>query len=120
MPPSTGPIVFNYLKTASEDPLFARIVMTIWGLPFVSILVYSLLHIDRICPDCWLIVFPIAIGGLGLFLLFTAVYSDDASVERRTEFVSDGGELLGLVLVGAVIVLAIPIWESMKRLRSGR
>jgi putative effector of murein hydrolase len=109
----------KYLKAASEDPLFARIVMGIWGLPFMAIFFYGVLHFDEICPD-WLIVFPVAMGAFGAFLFYTAILSDDEAVEKRTDFVGEGGELIGAILVIAVVILAIPIWELMKLLRSDR
>lgn len=94
--------------------------MAIWGLPFLAVSVYSLLNVDQLCEAYWLIVLLIAIGALGLFLVYTAVVSDDATVEKRTEFVSEGGDLAGVVLVIAVVVIAIPVWALLKRVRSGR
>ena len=92
--------------------------MSIWGLPFLAILVYSALHFAELSPAYWLIAFPIAIGALGLFLLYTAILSDDKTVEKRTEFLSEGGELIGVLLVIVVVILAIPIWELLKLLRN--
>ncbi len=110
--------LIEYLKSAFGDPLFTRIVIGIWGLPFLAILVFSAFHFGELSPDHWLIAFPIAVGALGMFLLYTAILADDKTVEKRTEFLSEGGELLGVFLVIVVVILAIPIWELLKLLRS--
>lgn len=94
--------------------------MGIWSLPFIAVLVISLLHVTDLRPDYWLIVFPLAIGALGVFLLYTAVLSDDAAVERRTEFLSEGGEVIGAILIIVVIIVALPIWELLKLRRADR
>ena len=111
--------MLEYLKSASDDPLFTRVVMGIWALPFIALSVFIALHVPELCQDdYWILVFPLAIGALGVFLMYTAVLADDKTVEKRTEFVHDGADLIGVLLIVAVIILAIPIWEFLKLLRA--
>lgn len=110
--------MIKYFKSTVDDPLFLRIVMAIWGLPFTAILVLSAANFDDFRPDYWLFVLPAAVGALGLFLLYTAFFADDGVVDERTSWLGDGGELIGVILIVVVILVAIPIWELLKLVRS--
>jgi len=106
--------MIKYLESAFDDPLFLRVVMVLWATPFLGIVVYVCLNFSEVEPDYWLLIFPIAAGLLGLWLLHTAIRADDKTVDKRTEWLSEGGELIGLVFVIVVLILAIPIWELLK------
>ena len=106
--------MIKYLESAFIDPLFLRVVMVLWAIPFLGGAFYVGPDLSEIEPDYWLLVFPIGFGLLGLWLLYTAVRADDSTVDKRTEYLSEGNQLIGLVFVVVVLILAIPIWELLK------
>ena len=93
--------------------------MAIWAAPFIAIAVYSAFHLADLAPaDYWLVVIPFVVGTLGAFLLYTAILADNETVERRADFIGGGGEILAVFAIIAVIILAVPIYELLKLLRS--
>jgi putative effector of murein hydrolase len=111
--------LLKYLKSASDDPLFTRIVLAIWAVPFIAVSVYSAFHLADISPaDYWLVVIPFVAGTLGAFLLYTAILADNETVERRADLIGGGGEIIAFFAIIAVIILAVPIYELLKLLRS--
>ena len=106
--------MIKYLKSAFEDPLFLRVVMALWATPFLGATIYVGLDFSQVRPDYWLLIFPIAMGLLGLWLLLTAMRADDETVDKRTEWLSEGGEFIGLIFIVVVLIIAIPIWELLK------
>ncbi len=68
--------------------------MVLWAIPFLGGAFYVGLDLSEIEPDYWLLVFPIGFGLLGLWLLYTAVRADDSTVDKRTEYLSEGNQLI--------------------------
>ncbi len=101
-------------KAMTEDPLFWRVVMFLWGLPFVGIFVLALMHLDEFCGSYWLLVFPAAFAALGGWLVYSAIFADKRALEKRLDFLADGGDILGIVFIIAVAILAIPIWGALR------
>ena len=102
------------LKAMFEDTLFWRVVMFLWSLPLVWILVLSLMHLDEVSEAYWLIVFPIVFGAFGAWLMYSAIFADKQALEKRVDYLSEGGEFLGIVFVIAVGLVAIPIWGALR------
>ena len=109
--------MFKYLGSALDDALFLRIVMGIWGLPFVVAFIYSAINYEDLCPDYWLFIIPVALGALGAFLIYSAIFADDKTMDKRLDLV-DGSGFGVWVLIVMVVIVAIPIWELLKLWRS--
>ena len=106
--------MINYLKSAIDDPLFLRVVMVLWGIPFLAIALYAVANVGQIESDDWILIFPAASGLFGFWLLFTALTASDETVDKRTDWLGDGADLIGLLFILVVLVVAIPIWEVLK------
>lgn len=100
----------EYLKKILQDTSFHRLVMAIWSLPFILVLIFCLAHIQQLKPDYWLMLFPMASGFLGVWLLYSSLYASDETIDKRLSALAEGGEILGVVLVLAVILIALPLW----------
>ena len=92
--------------------------MGLWALPMLVVFLYSVVNYEEVCPHYWLLVFPVGIGLFGVFLLSTAFRASDESVDKRLEWMSEGGEWIGIVFIIVVLIVAVPIWELLKLLRS--
>ena len=106
--------MIDYVSSALEDPLFLRVVMGLWAAPLLGLGVFVLLDVSQVAPHYWLLLFPTLAGLLGLWLLHTAVLADDVTVEKRSDWLSEGGDWIGLAFVLVVLIVAIPIWELLK------
>lgn len=60
-----------------------------------------------------------ALGLLGIYLVSTVVFYSTVLVERSTDFMRDGGELIGFVLAIAVMGVAIPITALLRAVNRG-
>jgi hypothetical protein len=106
--------LLKYLGSAFDDTLFQRVVMALWGLQFVLAFICSAFNYEDLCPDYWLFIFPAALGTLGAFLVQTVLLAKDETVVKRTEWLSEGGEWVGLIFIIVVVIIAIPIWELLR------
>ena len=88
--------------------------MGLWAIPLLGLGIYVFSDLSQVAPDYWLLIFPVLAGLLGLWLVHTAVRADDNTVDKRTDWLSEGGEWIGLVFVLVVLIAAIPIWELLK------
>ena len=102
--------MIEYFKNAFADIFFYRIVMFIWSIPFISILIVGIVKFQELQPDYWLFLFPVVLGLIGFWLLYTSVLAPDEVMDKRLSAVSDGADLAGVVLVLLAIVIALPIW----------
>ena len=92
--------------------------MGIWALPFLAIASYFFYDSAGCCQLSWVVLIPIGMGALGAFLLITALLASDKVVMRRRNWIDDGNSIIGALFMVAVGILAIPIWEAWKRLRT--
>ena len=106
--------MINYLKSAINDPLFLRVVMALWGAPFLAIALYVAANASQVESDYWILIFPAALGLFGSWLLLTALTASDKTVDQRTDWLGDGADLIGLVFILVVLIVAVPIWELLK------
>ena len=56
--------LFRYIDSATEDPLFIRIVMGIWALPFLAIASYFFYDSAGCCQLSWVALIPIGIANM--------------------------------------------------------
>lgn len=98
------------LKELFDVKLFVRVCMVIWGAPFVALALFAAI---RLRPSDWtewcLLALLVALGTYGAFLLCVGFLGSDSRVERSIDFMSEGGELLGVVFALAVAVVAVPV-----------
>lgn len=99
-----------YLRKLIADPLFVRVCMLLWGGPMVAFGAYVLSSWRPTIPIEWLgylLIFLLA--ALGLYLVITALTSSEEGLDRATNFMSDGGDIVGLVAAFTVCLVALPI-----------
>jgi putative Mn2+ efflux pump MntP len=110
-----------YLRELLQDPLFMRVCMFLWGLPFVGISVYALASWHPVETYEWFgAALLCALGLLGFYLLGIATMGSKARLEKSTDFIHDGGDILGLVLVVAIALVAIPVAVVLRVIARGR
>ena len=100
----------QFLKSLFADPLFVRVCMAIWAIPFLTLGVIAALEWR---PEGVLETLGFAcvelIGVLGAYLLYTAFLGSQDRLEKAADFMADGGDIVGAVFTLAVAILAVPI-----------
>jgi hypothetical protein len=102
--------LLRYLKSLLADPLFLRVCMALWSAPFIALGVFA--GTEWRPEEAWEWVgfgFVALIGVYGVFLLYTAFLGSRKRLEKATDWMADGGDILGAVLALLVAGLAIPI-----------
>jgi hypothetical protein len=110
--------VLRKLQDILLDPLFWRVAMVVFGLPFVYIGVAGVVALSP--PEGWWWLGVLLLGALGVyggFLVYAACFGSPALVNRATDFVSDGGDLVGLLFVIVVGLVAIPVTLLLRWVR---
>ena len=108
----------NYFKRVTDDLMFFRIVMILWSaLPF-AIVGFSIRDACSFFENEWLLLIPIVAAAIGCWLVYIATRTDDATFEKRLELLTDGGQWIGLLFALVVFVVAIPIYEIQRHVRS--
>jgi hypothetical protein len=103
------------VKALVADPLFLRVCTALWSMPFVALGVGIAMgwHPDGLWE--WL-------GFLGVeliclyfaYLLFVSLFGSDTRIAQSSGVLADGGDLPGLVLVVALVLVALPITLLIK------
>ena len=110
----------DYFERITDDLDFFRIVMVLWSLPVFAIVVFSFRDPSQFFENNWLLLIPSIALLLGGWLIYSATCTDDKTFEKRIDCLADGGDWGGLVFVFVVVVLAVPIYELRKLIRSNR
>ena len=110
--------MFSYIKRALDDLLFSRIVMLLWATPVFAIVIFSALNPSGFIENPWLLIIPAVALVFGLFMAYTALFADDKTFEKRLDYLSEGGDWLGLLFVLLVFVVALPIYVVVKAIRA--
>jgi hypothetical protein len=98
------------LQAVVQDPLFWRVAVCVFALPFVYIAVNGVIALSP--PEGWWWLGVLLLGLLGFyggFLIYAACFGSDRLLERATRFIHEGGDLIGLLFVVAVALVAIPV-----------
>ena len=99
-----------YFKALIADPLFVRFCMLLWGGPMLAFGAYVLLSWRPTIAIEWLgYSLFVLLAALGLYLVTTALTSSKERLDRASTFMSDGGDIVGLVAAVAVCLVALPI-----------
>jgi len=111
----------NWLRRYLRDSIVVRVCVFIYGALFLG---FGVLLANACLPAESFEWIAVAIGmacaGFGSFMIYASVFGRFKILENTANAVSDGGELLGVVLVLAVFLLAIPIAAAIKWARSPR
>ena len=116
----------NWLRRYLRDSIVLRICVFIYGAFFVAMGFVAMglaLPVASTPPEPleWLAVaLGLAIAGFGAYMAYASVFGRLRILEKVTNAVSYGGELLVIVLVLPVFMAAIPIAGLVKRIRSPR
>jgi hypothetical protein len=99
-----------YLRSLLADPLFLRVCMALWSAPFLALGIFA--GIEWRPEAAWEWVgfgFVALIGVYGAYLLYTAFLGSGKRLEKATDWLADGGDIMGAVFALLVAGLAIPI-----------
>jgi hypothetical protein len=110
--------VIAYIAGLFKDPIFLRACMFLWGLPFVA-LGFGVAVLWQEGPEGWewlALLCLLLVGAMGLCLLYVSALGSDATFNRTADFMSEGGDLVGLILVVVVVLLALPITAVIRAL----
>jgi hypothetical protein len=108
------------LRRYLRDSLVIRVCVFIYGALFFG-LGFAIAYAFFMPPESfeW-ITLGLAIAGFGAFMLYASVFGRLRILEKAANAVSDGGEILGIVLMLAVFLAALPIAAIVKLARSAR
>lgn len=105
----------SYFRRITDDLVFFRIVMILWSTVSFAIVVFAIRDRAQFCDAEWLLAIPAIAAALGAWLIYTATQTSDDVFEKRIDVLADGGQW---VFVFVVLIVAIPIYEIYKLLRS--
>lgn len=107
----------NYLIKAIEDVLFLRVVFVLYSIPFFLIASLPINDFNSFVETPAYFIIPLGFLLAAIFLVYTGLFSRDELVEKYSNSISDGGDLIGVFFVLLIGIIAIPIWEIIKRCR---
>jgi hypothetical protein len=110
--------VVAYITGLLKDPIFPRACMFLWGLPLAALGFGGVVFWPEVSEGWeWLaLLCLLLVGTMGLCLMYVAVASSDSTFGRVADCASDGGDVIGLVLMVAVVLLALPITAIIRAL----
>lgn len=91
--------------------------MVLWSAPFFALTVFAVRDPTMLSGANWLVIVPVIAAAIGGWFLYTAVRTADEVLEKRIEYLGDGGDWIGLVFVVTVLVVAIPVYEIYRLVR---
>jgi hypothetical protein len=99
-----------YLKALVADPLFMRVCMLLWGGPMVAFGAFVLFSWSPTDAVEWIgyLLFTL-LALLGSYLVATALAGREERLDRVSNFMSDGGDIVGSVAALAFCLVALPI-----------
>ena len=111
-----------YFRTLFSDLLYWRVCVALFGTPFAglgSYGCYSLLLGHPSEPLEWVgFALLVAVGLYGVSLVYASIFLTDAGFEKSIRYIHDGGEILGIVLILAVALVAVPVAIVIRRVKS--
>ena len=109
----------NALRRYLRDSIVVRVCVFIHGALFLGLgLALARAFFPPVSLEWLVVALGSAIAGLGVFMLYASVFGRLRVLEKTANAVSDGGELLGIVLVLAVFLAALPIAALIKLFRA--
>ena len=107
-----------YVPALLKDVLFWRVVMFLWGLPFAGFGFYVALTWQPTALGQWLAIgLFAALGLLGAYFVWVATFGSKARIEKSMNYMHEGGDIVGIVLVIVVFAAALPITAVLRAFR---
>ena len=113
------PTRFTYIRKLVADPIFFRVCMFIWGIPFASLagVVVISWRPDDIYEWTGLgLVFALGCGGV--FLMYLAAFGSKRAIDKASNAMNEGGDIVGAIFGLAVFLIALPITALIRAMRS--
>ena len=107
----------TYIRGLIADPIFVRVCMFLWGIPFLTVGGIGLASWRPLDVYEWIgLALLSAVGCGGAFLIYVAVRGSEKSVDKATHLMSEGGEIVGVLFALAVFLVALPITVFLRAL----
>lgn len=104
-----------YLRGLLRDLLFFRVCTAIYGVPIAGLGLLGLWQFRPTEPFEWLLVLLlVALAAWGLFMTYAAIFGSSELLMRAADGVSDGGEVIGILLLCVVLLIALPITAILR------
>ncbi len=107
--------MWEYLEKAIEDTLFLRIVFVLWAVPFLIFFIWCCIEYTFYIERPLLLFFPLALFSMSIFLAYVGVFGSSKAVGKYSGYLNEGGEFIGIIFVIFVVILALPLWEILRR-----
>jgi len=105
--------MFRYLDTALDDPVFWRIAMGLWSIPMFYVVFEFVSDWPEVRSSYWLLAIAVVALFMGVWLLYSSIFADDSTIEKRSEMLGGSGTE---IVVFAVLIVGVPIYEIRKLL----
>jgi len=90
----------------------------LFGAPFAVLACYAVIRWHPSEPIEWFgILLLIALGLYGGWLVYASIFGTDAGFEKAIRYIDDGGEILGIFLILAVALVAVPVTILIRRVK---
>jgi hypothetical protein len=102
--------IVSYFRRLFADPVFFRICMFLWGVPFLLLGCYAMFSWRPVETYEWFgvaLLFAIACGGA--LLIFVSTRGSNEAVEKASNYMHEGGDVFGAILALLVCLVAVPI-----------
>jgi hypothetical protein len=113
--------VAHHVRRFLRDSIVARVCVFICGGISFALGVWITSAFRPADPYEWLaVVLSLTLVGFAIFMVYASVFGRLRLLEKATNAVSDGGEVLGVVLLALVFLAALPISTVVKLVRKMR
>lgn len=92
--------------------------MLLWGMPFAALsgAVFFWRPVD---PYEWFgFVLVITLGLGGLFLIYIAIFGSKKAIEKASNYMNEGGDIIGVIFALGVFLIALPVTAFIRGLRA--
>ena len=109
--------IVGHIKVLVADPLFLRVCVFIWGVPFGTFGLYFAFQVEPAEAIEWFgFALLLLVAVFGLYLMTTAALGSIEAIVRAAGFTSDGGDIIGLLFLVAVLLVALPLTALLRAL----
>ena len=109
----------SYIKDLIADPIFFRVCMLIWGLPFAGVAVFAVISWRPVDAYEWFglgLVFALGCGGA--LLIYLALFGSNKAIDKASNYMNEGGDIIGAIFALVVFLFALPITALIRALRA--
>ena len=108
-----------YFKNLILDPIFFRVCMLLWGMPFVALLGFAGFSWRPVDAYEWFgfgLVITLGLGGL--FLIYIALFGSKKAIDKASNYMNEGGDIIGVIFALGVFLIALPVTAFIRGLRA--